>query len=107
MLRSIVGAAHVRPASLADAVCTVAPRVVVEPATEQELTVVLRSADNEGLAVIPRGGGTKMEWGNPPTRADLVLSIARLDRIVEHAWSDLTVTVQAGCTVAALQDALA
>jgi glycolate oxidase FAD binding subunit len=57
--------------------------------------------------VIPRGGGTKLGWGNPPARADIVLSLARLNRILEHAWADLTVTVEAGCSVAVLQATLA
>jgi glycolate oxidase FAD binding subunit len=57
--------------------------------------------------VIPRGGGTKMGWGNPPARAELVLSTARMNRVLEHAWADLTVTVEAGCTVQQLQQTLA
>jgi glycolate oxidase FAD binding subunit len=80
---------------------------VVEPANEEEVSAVLRCADQEGLAVIPRGGGTKLDWGNPPSRADVILSTAKLDRVLEHAWADLTVTVQAGCTVADLQQTLA
>jgi len=77
------------------------------PADESEVAAILRSANDNGLAVIPRGGGTKQDWGNPASRADLVLSTARLNRIIEHAWADLTVTVQAGCTVSALQCCLA
>jgi glycolate oxidase FAD binding subunit len=80
---------------------------VVEPATEQELSEALQCADREGVAVIPRGGGTKLEWGNPPAHAELILSTAALDRIVEHAWADLTVTVEAGCRFADLQRTLA
>jgi glycolate oxidase FAD binding subunit len=105
-LRQIVGADHVRPAEPNDAVADVAPSLVVEPGSEPELAAVLRYADGEGLAVTPRGGGTKLQWGNPPARADLVLSLARLNQIVEHAWADLTVTVEAGCTVAQLQQVL-
>jgi glycolate oxidase FAD binding subunit len=80
---------------------------VAEPESEGEVSEALRCADREGVAVIPRGGGTKLDWGNPPTRADLILSTARLNRIVEHAWADLTVTVEAGCPFAGLQRALA
>ncbi len=36
-----------------------------------------------------------------------MLSTANLNRIIEHAWADLTVTVEAGCTIAALQRTLA
>ncbi|HEY7391990.1 MAG TPA: FAD-binding oxidoreductase [Bryobacteraceae bacterium] len=80
---------------------------VVEPKTEEEVSEMLRCADRDGVAVIPRGGGTKLAWGNPPARAGLILSTACLNRIVEHAWADLTVTVEAGCRFAELQRALA
>jgi glycolate oxidase FAD binding subunit len=80
---------------------------VVEPESEQAASETLRCADRDGLAVIPRGGGTKQDWGNPPQRADLILSTARLNRVVEHAWADLTVTVEAGCTIKELQSTLA
>ena len=80
---------------------------VVEPASEQAVSEALRCADRDGLAVIPRGGGTKLDWGNPPSRADLIVSMARLNRVIEHAWADLTVTVEAGCTMAELQNTLA
>ena len=67
----------------------------------------LSEAAAAGLAVIPRGGGTKSDWGNPPERADVVLSTRRLSRVVEHAAGDLTVTVEAGCTIRELQRTVA
>src|SRR5712691_1418686 len=97
---------HVRPASPADAVSGVRPRLVVDPGTEKELAEVLRLSNEAGLAVIPRGGGTKLGWGNPPSRADVILSTARLSAIIEHAWADLTVTVEAGCSIRRLQETL-
>lgn len=105
--RAVVSPDYVRAASAADAVAGVHPQTVVEPGDEQELAVVLKLANDEALAVIPRGGGTKLDWGNPPKRANVVLSTARLNRIIEHAWADLTVTVEAGCTIQSLQDTLA
>jgi glycolate oxidase FAD binding subunit len=105
-LREIVGAANMRVASTADAVPGQQPRIVVEPGNEQELAAVLRLANEANLAVIPRGGGTKLRWGNPPARADLILSTVRLDKIIEHVWADLTVTLEAGCTIQKLQDTL-
>jgi glycolate oxidase FAD binding subunit len=80
---------------------------VLEPESEQAVSEALRCADRDRLAVIPRGGGTKQDWGNRPRRADLILSTARLNRLIEHAWADLTATVEAGCTIAELQSALA
>ncbi len=80
---------------------------MVEPGTEQELAEILRLSNDAGLAIIPRGGGTKIEWGNSPGRADLILSTSRLAKIIEHAWADLTVSVEAGCTIRTLQETLA
>jgi glycolate oxidase FAD binding subunit len=106
-VRAIVSDSHVYAAEANDCVAGVLPHVVVEPGNEQELAQVLQRANEAGLAVIPRGGGTKPTWGNPPSRADVVLSVERLDRIIEHAWADLTVTVEAGCTIQKLQETLA
>ncbi len=80
---------------------------ILEPENERELAAALAEANRDGLAVLPRGGGTKMQWGNAPARADVILSTKRMNRILEHAWADLTVTVEAGCTIHKLQEALA
>src|SRR6266851_5561849 len=104
---ALVGNEYLRAASAADAIAGVQPKLVIEPGTESELAEVLRLSNEAGLAVIPRGGGTKHGWGNPPARADLILSTARLTEIIEHAWADLTVSVEAGCTIQRLQETLA
>src|SRR5262249_54456477 len=83
------GGAPARGARPADAVDGVAPALVVEPASVEEVSGVLEVAHQARLAVLPRGAGTELGLGNPPTRADLVLSTRRLDRIVEHAAGDL------------------
>lgn len=105
--RTVVGANYVRPTAAGDAVRGVAARFVVEPGSEQEAATVLRYADDAGLVVIPRGGGTKLDWGNPPSRADVILSLRRFGEVLEHAWADMTVTAEAGCTVSHLQEVLA
>ena len=105
-LQAIVGAQNLRPAMDGDVICGVAPRWVVEPENEQQVAAVLAVANSASIGVIPRGGGSKLDWGNPPKRADLVLSMDRLNRIIEHAWADLTVTVEAGCILQSLQNAL-
>jgi glycolate oxidase FAD binding subunit len=106
-LIALAGPENVRPASATDAIAGVQPKLVVAPGTESELAEVLRLSNDAGLAVIPRGSGTKLGWGNPPLRADIVLSTARLTEIIEHAWADLTVVVGAGCTIQKLQKTLA
>jgi glycolate oxidase FAD binding subunit len=106
-LRGIVGPAHLRAATTTDAVCGVLPRMVAEPGDEKELAAALHWANEAGVAVAPRGGGTKLGWGNRPTRLDLILSTARLNHIVEHAWADMTLVVEAGTPIGQLQEALA
>jgi len=106
-LQTIVGSAHVCPATDEDAFSGQRPHYVVAPGNEKELAAVLTSANEAGVAVIPRGGGTKLEWGNPPLRAGIILSTQRLNCVLEHAWADLTVSVEAGCTLQSLQTTLA
>src|SRR4029077_10562351 len=77
------------------------------PQSGEEAAEILRCANEDGAAVIPRGGGTKSDWGNPPRRTVVMLSTSRLNRVLEHAWADLPVTVEAGCTIAELQRTLA
>src|SRR5262244_744775 len=73
-----------------------APWAVVVPGDIHQMAAVLALAHREELAVVPWGGGTTMAMGQPPERFDLVLSLARLNRVLEHEPADLTATVQAG-----------
>ena len=89
------------------AVDGVTPRAVVQPSNREAVAEVLRWASSEGLAVVPRGGGTQMGLGNPPSRVDLVLDLSRLHRVLDFQPADLTATVEAGSTLAQLQQRLA
>ncbi len=102
------GDANVSTKGLPDyAVDGVTPRAVVKPSNREAVAEVLRWASSEGLAVVPRGGGTQMGLGNPPRRVDLVLDLSRLDRVLDFQPADLTVTAEAGSTLAQLQQRLA
>jgi glycolate oxidase FAD binding subunit len=105
-LTSLVGE-RVRPASQSDAIAGVQPQFVVEPQNEQEVAAVLSFANKEGLKVSARGSGTQLDMGTPPTGCDIVVSMARMNRILEHQPHDLTVTVQAGLRLSDLQTHLA
>ena len=96
-----------RVAEPGDAVLGVQPLVVAEPTSAETLAALLAFADGEGLAVLPRGGGTQMGMGCPPQRGEIVLSLAALNHIIEHAPHDQTVTVEAGLPLATLQEHLA
>ena len=85
------------------AVDGITPRAVLFPASEAEVASALRAAAAEGAVVVPWGGGTKQDLGNPIEGADFVLSLERLDQVVEYVPADMTITVQAGMRLAALQ----
>jgi glycolate oxidase FAD binding subunit len=106
-LRAVAGSENLRVATADDAVSGMLPRFVAEPDDEKQLASALSLANEAGMTVVPRGGATKLDWGNPPKKVNLILSTARLNRIVEHAWADLTVTAEAGCTLQSLQHTLA
>ena len=79
------------------------PAAVAQPTTVDELSVALAAASRAGAAVVPWGGGTRQGLGAPPAKYDLALDMRGLSRVVAHEPADLTVTVEAGCTVGALQ----
>jgi glycolate oxidase FAD binding subunit len=105
-LRSIVGESYVREATAEDAVEGVGPSLVVEPGSVEETSELMKLAAREELVVAPRGGGTKMHIGDPPTSLDLIVSTARLNEIIEHVPGDQVVRVQAGIKLGELQDHL-
>jgi glycolate oxidase FAD binding subunit len=106
-LQNIVGAENVREALADDAIEGLEPSLVVEPGTIEETSEVMKLASREGLAVSPRGGGTKMGLGNPPRQVDLILSTLRMDGIIEHVPGDQIVRAQAGLKLEDLQESLA
>jgi glycolate oxidase FAD binding subunit len=96
-LAAIVGSEYVRGLGGA---------VAVAPGNTEEVAAVLRLAQENHLAVVEYGGGTKQGWGYPVAPA-LVLEMHRLNTLREHTWQDMTCTVEAGCTWAAMQSGLA
>lgn len=105
-LSSIVGADAVRTGEESDAIDGVTPAAVVLPATIEEVSRVMALAHGAGLRVAPRGGGTKLNLGNPPTALDLIVDLSRMDRVLEYSSGDLVVAVEAGLRVDALQEHL-
>jgi FAD/FMN-containing dehydrogenases len=97
----------IRDAGPDDDVAGVKPRWVALPENTAEIAAVLRTASEHGLAVVPVGGGTKLHWGPPPERCDLLLDTCCLNQVLEHAAGDLVVRVQAGVTMGTLAETLA
>jgi FAD/FMN-containing dehydrogenase len=85
----------------ADALC------VLRPASTAEVAAVVGLCAREGIAVVPQGGNTGLSGGSVPTgaRPEAVLSLSRLNRIRSIDALNDTMTVEAGCVLAAIQRA--
>ena len=106
-LQNIVGEEHAREAAPEDAVDGVAPSFVVEPGSTEDISELMKLANDRNIAVAPRGGGTSMALGNPPRELGLILSTTRMNAVVEHVPGDQVVRVQSGIRFGELQERLA
>ncbi len=79
----------------------------IEPADQAAVAEAVRSASGRRMAVYPLGGGTRLDYGAKPTLPGIGLSLAKLNRVVDYPAADLTITVEAGTTIAELTRLLA
>lgn len=85
----------------------ITPSCIVYPNTQEELAQVVECAHRNHWRVLPCGRGSKLSWGGLVQNADLVVSTEHLNRLIEHAVGDLTITVEAGIKFAEIQAILA
>jgi glycolate oxidase FAD binding subunit len=87
--------------------CTIdgfGPLPVVRPDTLTALGELVREAGARGTALYPIGGQTMLDLGVPPQREGVAVDLCGLDRVIDFPARDMTVTVQAGITVAGLNE---
>jgi len=72
--------------------------VVVKPGSTQEVSSILKLANEERIPVFPRGGGTGLVGGCVPTKTGIVLSLERMDKI-EVDSENLMAVAEAGVTL--------
>src|SRR5947209_7456006 len=89
------------------AVDGVLPRFAIIPDTVEQVSQAVAMANQQGLTLITRGGGSRLNLGGIPERIDVLLEMDSLTRLLEHEAPDLTCHVEAGLTLAALQAQLA
>jgi glycolate oxidase len=112
-LAAIVGAPYVktddesRTVYGADALKRGTPAdVVVLPANVQEVAAVVRVCAAERVPVVPRGAGTGYTGGAVPLHGGVVLSLERLNRILEIDEANLVAVVEPAVITGDLQDAV-
>ena len=82
---------------------------VLRPASTAECAEAVRLCAAAGVPVVPQAGNTSMVGASVPneTGEEVVLSVARMNRILEVDPIDMTMTVEAGAVLAAVQQAAA
>jgi glycolate oxidase len=83
------------------------PEVVVFPLFTKQVSQVLHYANQNGIPVTPRGGGTNVSGGSIPIKGGIVLCTTRMDRIIEINKTNLNATVEPGVVLQDFQTALA
>lgn len=72
------------------------PDVVVKPATAEEISQIMRLANQYCIPVTPRGAGSGLSGGAVPVFGGIVLSVERMNRILEVDKDNLVVVVEPG-----------
>ena len=72
------------------------PDVVVLPSTSQQISLIMKLANENGIPVTPRGGGTNVSGGSIPIKGGIVLCTTRMNKIIEINKQNLTATVEPG-----------
>jgi glycolate oxidase FAD binding subunit len=102
----VVGAQHVAPA--AGELDGVRLEAVVSPENPEELSACVEIAADERIALVPRGGGSKLHWGNPLAAGRaLLLDTTRLDAPLELQPEEGVAVLGAGVRLDALDTAAA
>jgi glycolate oxidase len=72
------------------------PEVVVKPQTAEEIAAILQLANHTKIPVTPRGAGSGLAGGAVPVYGGIVLSVERMNRILDIDPANMMVTVEAG-----------
>jgi glycolate oxidase len=82
------------------------PDVVIKPASVEEISAILKLCNQYKIPVTPRGAGTGLSGGALPHLGGVLLSIERLNKIINIDERNLQVTTEAGVITEVLQDAV-
>jgi len=83
------------------------PDVVVLPTTTEQVSQVLKLANENKIPVTPRGAGTNVSGGSIPIKGGIVLCTTKLNKILDINKTNLTATVEPGVVLQNLNMALA
>lgn len=82
------------------------PEVVVKPSATAEVSEIMRLCSAERIPVTPRGGGTGLSGGALPLCGGVVLSLERMNRIIEIDTDNFMAVVEPGVITEVFQTAV-
>ena len=97
-LATVVGDQHVTENHSLQ-INSLVPSYIVSPGTHTEVCECLKICSQFNAAVVPAGAMTWLDGGNSLRRADVVLSLQRMNRVIDYSPPDLTATVEAGLSL--------
>lgn len=102
-IRSIVGIDNIAetPGITIDGL---SPTLLARPSSAEEVRACLEVCSQFEAAVIPAGQMSWLDCGNPVRRADVVLSLERMRRVIDYSPPDLTATVEAGLSLSEMTE---
>ncbi|MCX8481392.1 MAG: FAD-binding protein [Sediminibacterium sp.] len=80
------------------------PQLVLKPRTVAEISAILKICNEHLIPVTPRGGGTGLSGGAIPHKSGVVLSLERLNSILDIDLKNLQITTEPGVITEVLQD---
>jgi FAD/FMN-containing dehydrogenase len=81
--------------------------LLLKPATTAQVCAILAICDETRTPIVPQGGNTGLVGGQLPLHGEVLLSLKRLNRVRAVDREGMTLTVEAGCTLAGAQAAAA
>ncbi len=82
------------------------PDIIVKPRTPEQIGAILSYCNTHHIPVTPRGGGTGLSGGALPVHGGVLLSVERMNEILEIDERNLQVTVEPGVITEVLQNAV-
>jgi glycolate oxidase len=82
------------------------PDVVVKPTTAAEISQILRLANRERVPVTPRGAGSGLSCGAVPIYGGILLSLERMNRIIEIDRENMVIVVEPGVVTNDINNAI-
>jgi len=82
------------------------PEATVKPQTTEDVSSILKLCHDNNIPVTPRGGGTGLSGGALPVYGGVVLSLERMNRIIEIDTANMMAVAEAGVITSVFQDTL-